>query len=192
MLAFIYSFLFFLSEAGHSAGSSGGFTQIWNDYFNRPGFEAWKFINLAIFVGLMVYLLKKPLSDTFRVKREEIRADLIKAEEEKQAALQKLTESEAKLARLNSDVSTVRERARQEATAEATRITEQTDTEINKLREQATNEIARTSKQAKTELRKFSAEESIRLAEEMIKNKINSEADAKIVKAGIESIGGLK
>ena len=58
--------------------------------------------------------------------------------------------------------------------------------------EQATNEIERTSKQAKNELRKFSAEESIRLAEEMIKSKINPEVDAKIVKSGIESIGGLK
>jgi F-type H+-transporting ATPase subunit b len=193
MLAIIYSFLLVFSEAAHSAGGGeSGFTHIWNTYFNYPGFEAWKFINLAIFVGLMIYLLKKPLSDTFRTKREEIRAELIQAEAEKQAALQKLTETEAKLARLSSEVSTVKDRAAQEATAEKNRIIEQTEAEIAKLREQANNEIERTGKQAKNELRKFSAEESIRLAEEMIKKNINDTVDAKIVKSGIESIGGLK
>ena len=192
MLAIIYSFLLLYSEPVHSTGGASGFSHIWNTYFNYPGFEAWKFINLAIFVWLAIYLLKKPLSETFRAKREMIRAEIIKAEAEKQAALQKLTETEAKLARLNTEVSTVKERSAQEATAEKNRINEQTEAEIAKLREQATNEIERTSKQAKNELRKFSAEESIRLAEELIKSKINPEVDAKIVKTGIESIGGLK
>ena len=118
MLVFIYSFLLLFSEEVHSSASPGSFSQIWHDYFNYPGFEAWKFVNLAIFVGLMIYLLKKPLSETFRAKREVIRAEIIKAEEEKQAALRKLTETEAKLARLNSEVSTVKERATQEAAAE--------------------------------------------------------------------------
>ena len=192
MLAIIYSFLLLFSEPANSTGGVSSFSHIWNTYFNYPGFEAWKFVNLAIFVGLMIYLLKKPLSDTFRAKREMIRAEIIKAEAEKQAALQKLTETEAKLARLNTEVSAVKQRSAQEATAEKNRIIEQTEAEIAKLREQATNEIERTSKQAKNELRKFSAEESIRLAEELIKSKINPEVDAKIVKTGIESIGGLK
>ena len=192
MLVFIYSFLFLLSEATKSTGAESSFSYIWRNYFNYPGFEAWKFINLAIFVGLVVYLLKKPLSETFRAKREEIRSELIQAEAEKQAALAKLTETEAKLARLDHEVATVKTRAEQEATAEKTRITEQTESEIGKLREQATNEIERTGKQARITLRKFSAEESIRLAEAMIKEKINAESDGKIVKTNIESIGGLK
>ena len=192
MLAIIYSFLLLFSEPVHSTGGESSFSHIWNTYFNYPGFEAWKFVNLAIFVGLMIYLLKKPLSETFRAKREVIRAEIIKAEAEKQAALKKLTETEVKLARLNIEVSTIKDRAAQEATAEKNRIIEQTEAEITKLREQANNEIERTSKQTKNELRKFSAEESIRLAEEMIKSKINPEIDAKIVKTGIESIGGLK
>ena len=194
MLVFIYSFLFLFSEEVHSSASPGSFSQIWHDYFDYPGFEAWKFINLAIFVWLAIYISERffDVSGKFKTKREEIRAELIKAEAEKQAALQKLTETEAKLARLDTEVSTVKERATQEASAEKNRIIEQTEAEIAKLREQANNEIERTSKQTKNELRKFSAEESIRLAEELIKSKINPEVDAKIVKTGIESIGGLK
>ncbi len=187
----MFAFIFLLfSEAGHS--TSGGWSQFWNQYLNYPGFEAWKFINLAIFVGLMVYLLKKPLSETFKAKREQIRAELIQAEAEKQAALAKFTEAEAKLARLELDKEMVLTRAKEEADGETKRLAEQTEVEVKKLRDQATSEIVRTTNLAKYELRKLSAEETIRLAEEMIKEKLGAKEDAKLIKAGIESLRGAK
>lgn len=189
MFAFIYSFILMFAESG-SAGE-GGFKQFWNTYLNYPGFEAWKFLNLAVFVALMVYLLRRPLSEAFKAKREAIRADLIKAEQERQAALAELTAAEAKLARLDAEAASVREKAAQEADAEKRRILEQTEVEINKLREQARNEIARISQQARLELRRFSAEESVRLAEEKIKREISPEKDARLVRDNIQSIGGL-
>lgn len=188
MLAFIF---FLFSETSHAAGS-GGFSAFWSKYLNYPGFEAWKFINLAIFVGLIVYLLKTPLSEAFKAKREMIRAELIKAEEEKQAALTKLTETEAKLARLETEKANILDRAKQEAKTEEKRIVEETENEVKKLREQAENEIVRTAAQAKHELRKISAEETIRLAEEKIKEQIGKANDANLVKVGIESLGGAK
>jgi F0F1-type ATP synthase membrane subunit b/b' len=187
MLAFI--FLLF-SEAGHA--SSGGFSDFWNHYLSYPGFEAWKFFNLAIFVGALVYFVRKPLSETFKAKREEIRAELIKAEEEKQAALTKLTEAESKLARLDADKENVLTRAKEEAVGESNRLAEQTEFEVKKLREQANSEIARTAALARHNLRKLSAEETIRLAEEMLKEKIGEKEDAKLIKSGIESLGGAK
>lgn len=160
-------------------------------WWNYPGFELWKFLNLAIFVGILVYLLKKPLSAAFKAKREAIRAELIKAEEEKQAALMKLTSAEAKLARINSESDQIVERAQSEANEEKARIERETEDEINRLQTQAQNEIERKSQQVRNELRRFSAEESVRLAEEKIKQKINAAKDAELVKANIQSIGGL-
>lgn len=194
MLAFLLNFaLIFAAEGGgeHGASSQGGFMEFYNHYLNFPGFEAWRFLNLAIFVAILVYLLKKPLTEAFKTKREQIRADLIKAEAEKQSALAQLTSTEAKLANLDAEAQTVRQRATAEAESEKTRIAEQTEFEISKLREQATNEIERKSQQARLALRRFSAEESIRLAEEKIKTEINTEKDARLVKANIQSIGGL-
>jgi F-type H+-transporting ATPase subunit b len=190
MLAFISSFIFLFAGASQ-AGEADGFTHFWQTYLNYPGFEAWRFINLAIFVGLLIYLLKKPLSQTFKAKREVIRAELIKAEEERQSALRKLTETEAKLAGLDAEVSSIREKAAQEAAFEKSRIAEQTQSDVAKIQQQAESEIARVAQQSKTELKRFSAEESIRLAEEMIKSKIDASADARIVKTNIQSIGGL-
>jgi len=187
MLAFI--FLLF-SEA--SSAASGGWSHFWNQYLNYPGFEAWKFLNLAIFVGLLVYLLKKPLSDTFKAKRDEIRIELIKAEEEKKAAMAKLIEAEASLARLDTEKEVVVNRAKDEAKAEEKRIAGETEADVSRLREQANSEIARTAALAKHRLRKFSADETIRLAEEIIKEKLGAKEDTKLVKAGIDSLGGAK
>lgn len=189
MLAFIFNTVLLLAEPTHP---EGGFSNFWHTYFNYPGFEAWKFFNLAVFVAAMIYLLRTPLSEAYKARRETIRAELIKAEEERQAALAKLTEVEAKVSRLDAESANVRQRAAEDAAAEKSRIIEQTEADIGKMRAQAAAEIERAAKQARFELQRFSAEESIRLAEERIKAAMNEATDARLVKANIESIGGLK
>lgn len=192
MFAFFYSVIFLLAEAGgHAPSGGGGFTEFYDKYLNYPGFEAWKFINLAIFVGLLVYLVKTPLSEAFKAKRDAIRSELIKAEAAKQAALAQLTSTEAKLVALESEKTAVLSRAKEEAEAEKMNIAQQTEAEIEKLRQQAESEINRLALQTRVELRRFSAEESIRIAEEKLRGKINQDNDAGLVKAGIQAIGGL-
>lgn len=187
MFVLIINFLFLAS----GGGEAGGFMETWNKYFNFPGFEAWKFLNLGIFIAIMVYLLKKPLSGAFKAKRDAIRAELIKAEEEKKAALAKLAEAETKLANLDAEAEKIVEKARSESEAERERILAQAEFEAKRLRDQAEAEIARKTKQVKNELRRYSAEESIRRAEAKIKSSMDPKVDEKLVKAGISSIGGL-
>ena len=189
MFAFFFNVILFAATGGSSG--SGGFTDIYNKYLNYPGFEAWKFINLAIFVAILVYLVKKPLSQAFRAKREAIRAELIKAEEEKQAALAQLTSAEAKLATLDVEKASLLKKAKEESEAEKLNLAEQAQAEISKIREQADNEVNRLLQQTKAELKRYSANESVRLAEEKLRGTINAENDAALVKSSIRAIGGL-
>ena len=188
MTVFLFNLVLIFAE-GESAW--GKFLHFWNTYANYPGFEAWKFVNLAIFIYLMYRFLKKPLSDAFKAKREEIRAELIKAEEQKQAALAALTATEVRLAQLDAESAKVLEKAKHEAESEKTRIENETENERKKLREQGEHEIERAAAQVKKQLRRFSAEESIRLAEEKIRREITPEKDARLVKTNIQAIGGL-
>jgi F0F1-type ATP synthase membrane subunit b/b' len=183
--------LFFAESGGHGEAATGGFTKFYNDYLNVPGFEAWKFLNLGLFVFGLVYLVKKPLGDAFKARREAIRAELIRAEEAKQAALTQLTAAEAKLAAVESERATILKNARDEAEAEKLNILTQTESEIAKMREQAESEINRLAQQTRAELRRFSAEESVRLAEEKLRGSLNPDNDARLVKASIQEIGGL-
>lgn len=190
MFALIYKSVLLLAAAAE-AGSQGGFTETYNKYFNIPGFELWKFINLAIFVGLLIYVLKKPLGEAFKAQREEIRAELIKAEEEKQNALKLLTAAEAKLAGLENDKAEVMKRAKLEAEAEKQRIAEEAEADVRRLREQVSSEVERLEKQIFVRLKQFSANESIRLAEEKLRTQMDQDKDSRLVKSGIASIGGL-
>lgn len=188
MFAFFSCLILVFASGGEG---SGGYMDFYNKYLNYPGFEAWKFINLAIFLALMLYFVKKPLTEAFRAKRDSIRADLIKAEEERKAALARFTTAEAKLASLDNERQLILNKAKAEADAEAARILEQAELEAKKLREQTSGEISRIAQQTRAELKRFSAEESIRLAEEKLRSKIDSNVDAGLVKSGIQAIGGL-
>jgi len=193
MLAFFFNFLFLLASEPPAGGQSvwQQFLQFWHNYVDYPGFEGWKFMNLAVFILGLYFLLRRPLSEGFKAKREKIRAELIKAQQERDAALKKLEEVEARLSMLDTEVAGIKEKSQAEAEAEKTRIAVQTESDIAKMREQAKSEIARAGQQATAELRRFSAEESIRLAEEMLRKQVGSETDSKLVKAGIDNLGGL-
>jgi F0F1-type ATP synthase membrane subunit b/b' len=191
MFAFITTFLFFLAEATHSTGSEGGFTHFYNEYLNIPGFEAWKFLNLGLFIALMVYLTRKPLGEAFRARRDQIRSELIRAEEEKKAALERLTSAEAKVAQLEAEKQSILTKAKEEAEIERKRIEEQTAADAERLRQQTESELARLQNQSRAELRRYSAEESIQLAEQKLRAAIDGSTDARLVKASIQEIGGL-
>ena len=183
MFALFTSILLFAAESR--------FTRFYNQWFNIPGFELWKFINLGIFIAILVYLVRKPMSEAFRAKRDEIRAALIKAEEERQAALARLTAAEAKIAQLDTEKENILTRAKEEAAAEKKRLAEQTEADVERLRQQAESEIARLVNQTRAELRRFSADESVKRAEAKLRSQIDGSVDARLVRASISEIGGL-
>src|SRR5437773_6593246 len=109
MLSLIIGNLFLLFAAAEETR--------WWDY---PGFELWKFLNIAVFVALMVFILtrKVKLGEAFKTRRENIRRDLARAREERDAAVAKLKEVEERLARLDSEVMAIQEQAKHEAAEE--------------------------------------------------------------------------
>lgn len=162
-------------------------TTKWWDY---PGFELWKFINLFIFAGAMVYILvrKAKLGDAFRARREGIKAELEKARNERDAALAKLKEIEERLAGLDNQIASIREKSKTENAEERERIARSTEAEIAKLTAQGQRDIENAGKTAKKELRRFTAEQSVRLAEDMIKRDIRPEDDTRLISRNIDEM----
>jgi F-type H+-transporting ATPase subunit b len=161
----------------------------WWDY---PGFELWKFVNLAIFVIALIFALRKffGVPEMFRDRKETIRRELAKAREERDAALQKLKEVEGRLARLDTEVSAIKEQSGREAVEERERIARSTETEIARLSEQALREIESAGKAARKDLRRYTAEQSVRLAEGIVRREIKPEDDARLIRNNIEELGG--
>jgi F0F1-type ATP synthase membrane subunit b/b' len=161
----------------------------WWDY---PGFELWKFVNLAIFVIALVFAMRKffGVPAMFRDRKETIKRELAKAQEERDAALQKLKEVEARLGLLDKEVASIKEQSVREAAEERERIAHSTEAEIVKLSEQAAREIESAGKAARKELRRYTAEQSVRLAEEIVRREMKPEDDARLIASNIEELGG--
>jgi len=163
-------------------------------YLDYPGFEVWKFVNLALFAWFMVWLLfrKANLSLAFRTRRESIKTELAKAQKERDEALAKLKEVEERIAGLDDQIASIKEGSRREAAAERQRIAQATEEEIAKLSEQAQREIAHAARTAKQDLRQFTAEQSVRLAEEMLKRELRPEDDARLIDRNIKEMGAAR
>lgn len=188
MIAVITKVLLFAAPHGDA---TSGFQHFYNEWLNIPGFEAWKFFNLALFLIAMIYIGRKHLSPKFKEKRDAIRAELIRAENEKKAALERLTAIEAKLAQLESEKRAIEASAVAEAEADEKELLQQTEADIARLKAQARAELDRLADQARSRLRRRSAEESVMIAEQRLRLKIDGPIDGRLVKNGIAEIGGL-
>src|SRR5204863_1677031 len=115
-----------------------------------------------------------------------------KARHERDAALAKLKEIEERLSGINTQIAGIKEKSEKESREEAQRIAQSTEVEIDKISTQAQREIENAGKAAKNDLRKFAAEQSVRLAEDLIKRDIRPEDDARLVQRNIQGMGAAR
>ena len=162
-------------------------------WWNYPGLELWKFFNLFLFIVIGLYLHRRfgrPIKEALRTRSEAIKRELKQAKEERDNALAKLSEVETRFANLDAEVSKVRQRNAAEIQAEKERIQSTTDAELVRLRDQAKREIESAGKIARQELRQFAAQESIRLAEDILKKEIGPVEHARLTDRSIEELRG--
>ena len=164
----------------------------WPWWVNYPGLELWKFFNLFLFIGVAWFLHRRfgrPIREALRQRGEAIKRDLETARAERDQALSRLAEVEARFANLDAEVLTIKERAKLEADAETARLQAITEAEIAKVREQAKREIESAGQVARHELRRFAAQESVRRAEQILEREIRPDDDARLITLNVEELG---
>jgi len=159
------------------------------EWYNYPGLELWKFANLAIFTGLLIYILRKPISQALQSRRGAIQQELITAQNERDQASARVAEADSMLSGLNDDLRKAQEQAREEVTSERQRISASTEREIEKLKQQAQRELETADKLSRKELRQFLAEKSVQMARDSIRTQMRPEDDTALIR---ENIGELR
>jgi F-type H+-transporting ATPase subunit b len=159
------------------------------EWFNYPGLEAWKFLNLAIFTAAMIYILRRPISDALAGRRDAIKQELVNAEMKRARAMEKANEAQAQLEHLDADIQSVREHAHKEAESERERLAASTARELEKLNQQAQREMDTADKVARKQLRRFFATKSIDVARQSIQTQMRPEDEVLLIN---ESIGELR
>ena len=159
------------------------------EWMNYPGLEAWKFFNLALFTVGAIWLLRKKINEALLARRDAIQQELLDAKAEREQALARVAEADSMLGRLDEDVKTIHEQARQEAQAERQRLAAATEREIQKLNQQSQREMETAQKLSRKQLRKYLANRSVELARQSIRSQMRPEDDTLLIK---ESIGELR
>jgi F0F1-type ATP synthase membrane subunit b/b' len=163
-----------------------------NTWFNYPGLEAWKFINLAIFIVVAIVLHRrfgKPLRRKFEERSEAIKQELLTAQKERDEARARLAEIETRFQKLDAEVLAIQAKAKSEAENERARLQAEGEAEVAKIRDQARREIESAGKAARLELRRFAAAESVQLAEEVLRREIRPDDDARITAMNVQEFG---
>ena len=159
------------------------------EWFNYPGLELWKFLNMAIFLAAAIYVLRKKINNALLARRDAIQQELLAAQAEREQALARVAEADDLLTRLDEHVGSIHKQATQEAEAERKRLAQATDREKQKLTQQAQREMETANKLARKQLRQFLAARSVELARESVQRQMRPEDDTLLIK---ESIGDLR
>jgi ATP synthase F0 subunit b len=158
---------------------------IWKD---QP---LWRVINLLVFVILLIYIFRNKIriGKVFDDRAATIVKELEQAKRDKEEAQQKLAEVEARLSRLDQEVAQIRQEADLEGARERERIREAAAIDAEKLRQTAQREIEGAMKAARTELRAFVAENSVQMAENIIRREIRPEDNTRMLNKYIDELG---
>jgi F0F1-type ATP synthase membrane subunit b/b' len=161
----------------------------WMEWFNYPGLELWKFLNLAIFTAAAIFVLRKPISQALAARREAIKQEIVAAQQERERALAQVADADSRLSRLHEMYARSTSKPTRKRNPSASVLAAGTEREMEKLKQQSQREIDSAGKLARKELRQFLAQRSIELARESVRNEMRPEDDTALIK---ENIGDLR
>ena len=177
--------VFFFFYAGAALGASGGEEGGPKKWVATDTYRVMNFAVLAI--GLFI-LLRKPLSQALSGRIEGIKNQLSDLEEKKKAAEKELVEFNEKLALLGQEEEKIVEEYIRQGNEAKARILEEAESAAVKLEEQAKRNIENEFKQAKERLQQDIMEKAIEKAEELIKSRITSADQDKMVDEYLEKV----
>jgi F0F1-type ATP synthase membrane subunit b/b' len=138
---------------------------------------------------LFILFRKANLGLAFSTRRESIKNELEKARQERDAALEKLKEVEERLTGLSNQIASINENTKREAEGRTRADRESNGRGNCQADHPGPTRDRKRRPTAKKDLQRFTAEQSVRLAEEMLKREMRPEDDARLIARNIEEMG---
>ena len=164
------------SGGGEGAAHGGGGvsdSQMW-DFIYR-------IMNFVVLVAVLVVVLRKPLKSGLSSRVDQIKTELEELETKREEARRAYALMEQRLADAAGEHEKILAEFRAMGEKEKAAIIEGAQTTAQRIKEQASFTIEQETAQAKAELRRDVAEMSAALAEDLLKEKINSEDQTRLV-----------
>jgi F-type H+-transporting ATPase subunit b len=142
---------------------------------------AFKWVNLAILLGGLVYLLKKPAAEFFESRKNEITDGLHKAEAAQEESARRMKEIEARLQKLSTEIAALQAQADAESAQERETILQEAKRDMERLVEQSHQEIDRVARSIERNIREKIADAVIDRASRTLETQITEDDQKRVV-----------
>ena len=149
----------------------------------------WQIVNLAAFLGLLWYFLKKPVAEFFGNRRAEVAKAIAKAEEDRRRAEALAGELAQRLAQIETEMKNLRDGAKRDAEAEHTALLKQTEEEAARLVARTSTDVENRVRAARAELTAYAGDLAVDLAKELLAKSVTPEDEKRLVADGIARLG---
>lgn len=143
--------------------------------------------NFIALFGFFYVLMKSRLPQAFRDRTAAIQRGIKEAQAASEEATRRLTDIEARLSKLDSEVAQIRSMAESEAAAEEARIRQAAEEDKQKVVQAAEAEIDAIARNARRELKGFAASLAVDLAAQKLR--IDDSTDHALIREFAEQLG---
>jgi len=150
--------------------------------------ELWKWANFFVLAGGLGYLAVKNAGPFFLSRSQQIRKDMVEAQEARRQAEARAADVDRRLASLEGEIASLRAESLNEAESETERLARQTAAEIAKIQAHAEQEITAAGKAARSELKRYAAELAVQLAEQRIRSRMTPETQEALVRGFVRDL----
>ena len=140
----------------------------------------WKLINFFAFVGLLVFLLKKPLAEFWNIRSQMIRNGIEEGQKKYKEAKAINEKLQARVRELEGEVSRLVKNLEEEGELERKRIIEESETLSARMQQEASRVAQQEIIRAKEILKKEAVELSIKLAEDLVEKNLSANDQQKM------------
>lgn len=148
----------------------------------------WKWANFAVLAGGLGYLIAKNAPAFFAARNEEIRKGLEEGAELQREANARTAAMEARLRNLETEIAELRTKAKSEIATEGERVKAETTAAMTKIQAHAESEIAAAAKNERAVLKTYAADLALKMAEEKLRGRIDSPADAQLIQGFLKGL----
>jgi F-type H+-transporting ATPase subunit b len=148
----------------------------------------WQALNLVVFLGLLVYFLRKPAATFFKGRREEIEEGIRKTDESRRRAEQLAAEMESRLARLDQELAAIHEHAKKEAVAEQAELLRQAEEDAKKIVERARGDLETRVRHARKELTTYAGDLAVEIARDLLAKNVTPLDEERLLREGLSAL----
>ncbi|HTS02805.1 MAG TPA: ATP synthase F0 subunit B [Thermoanaerobaculia bacterium] len=148
----------------------------------------WQVANLAAFLALLWYFLRRPVSEFFGSRRNEVASALAKAEEDRRRAEALAAELERRLREIDTELANLKAAAKRDAETEHAEVLKRTEADAARVLERAKTDVDNRVRAARVELTAFAGDLAVEVAREILAKSVTPEDEARLAKAGVADL----